>query len=91
MTDQVTHYDKNLEGAVLCGRQDYDHAHEDIRKVTCKDCLRINKKNKTRKYKFETIPCPMCVQGFNARNVKGLNKNCGFCRGTGVKRQKVGL
>ena len=39
MTDTI-HYDKDLSGTPLCGIVDYDHAHEDLDKVTCKSCIK---------------------------------------------------
>lgn len=39
MKTQKVHYDKNLSGVTACGRTNHNHAHEDIRKVTCKACL----------------------------------------------------
>ena len=40
-SNRQVHYDKDLSGVAACGRQNYDHAHEDISQVTCKDCLRV--------------------------------------------------
>lgn len=39
MTDTI-HYDKELSGMPMCGIVDYDYAHEDLSKVTCKSCIR---------------------------------------------------
>ena len=35
-----THYDKYLMGVTACKRTNHDYAHENIRKVTCKACLK---------------------------------------------------
>jgi len=46
-------------------------------------------KKPTKKYKFEKMPCPVCVMGFNSDNKKGLNKDCKHCKGKGYKRVKT--
>ena len=39
MTDTI-HYDKDLSGTPTCGISNYDYAHEDFDKVTCKSCIK---------------------------------------------------
>lgn len=48
-------------------------------------------KMKDKKYRFEKMPCPMCVLGFNSENKKGLNPECKHCKGKGYKRVKTSL
>ena len=50
--------------------------------------MKTKKKDKTKKYKLEKMPCPVCVLGFNSENKVGLDPNCKHCKGRGWKRVK---
>lgn len=62
MTKQKVHYDEDLVGETLCGLTTHDSAHEDIRQVTCKNCL------KKAKYKWQ---CSVCRTKFREKEAHG--------------------
>lgn len=62
MSKCKTHYDEELVGETLCGLTTHTFAHEDIRQVTCKKCL---KKSKT------WWQCGICDTWFREKEAHG--------------------
>jgi len=62
MKQQKCHYDEYLDGVTLCGLSTHDIASEDLKQVTCKNCL------KKAKYKWE---CKICRIHFREKEAHG--------------------